>query len=105
MRLALALAITLATPVLADPVTDAKVALAQERAKSQGQVEYVPFIVDQQAFNQINAYLGDQPMKFAAPIASWLARSEEAAIKAKEKPNAQQDPKASPNNGSSRAQP
>lgn len=104
MRLAVAM-LVLSSSAWADDVDTARTALAQERAKSQGQVEYVPFIVDQQTFNQINAYLGDQPMKFAAPIASWLARSEEAAIKAKEKPNAQQDPKASPDNGSSRAQP
>lgn len=47
---------------------------------------YAPITINEADYKALQAYLGDQPMKFSAPIATWLASAEvraEAEARAK----------------------
>lgn len=49
---------------------------------------YVPFTVNEQDYKALQTYLGDQPMKFGAPIAAWLTVTEQKAAADKAKADA-----------------
>lgn len=71
MRKTLALAALLA----------ASPALAQQAAPP-----YAPITISEDEYRRLETYLGDQPMKFSAPIAQWLVGAENrAAMEAKAK--------------------
>lgn len=42
---------------------------------------YAPITISEQDYKALEAYLGEQPMKFSGPIAQWLAVAETRAVK------------------------
>ena len=47
---------------------------------------YVPIVIEQSEFENIEKYLGEQPAKFANPIINWLAGLEQKALDKAKKP-------------------
>lgn len=56
-------------------LTSAFPAAAQQEQKSKP--VFVPFTVDKQAYDELTAWLLDQPTKFGAPVINWLNAQEQ----------------------------
>jgi hypothetical protein len=56
---------------------------AVQAQQATNQPPFVPFIMDQEAYQAIMTYLGEVPAKYANPLIGALAQREQAALKAK----------------------